>query len=225
MDKVIAQKIAQGQKISIEQVAREEWEMKFLKDLFDSTLGKKVYFKGGTALRLAYASPRSSEDLDFSITNKINKKEFENLIRQFAKNNPGIKISDLADKYNTHLAEYKITESYLPRNFTLKIEISKRKEKKYAYSLILLTSATTNLQILANIEKIEDILKEKIEALKSRNKARDLFDIWFISNKLKKPMPKILTKIDKQNIRSELKRFLPQNYQDLIIEFEKKYGK
>jgi predicted nucleotidyltransferase component of viral defense system len=225
MEQVIAQKIALTQKISLEQVAREEWEMKFLKDLFDSTIGKKVYFKGGTALRLAYASPRSSEDLDFSIIKKITKKEFEKLIKQFAKNNPEIKISDLAEKYNTLLAEYKITESYLPRNFTLKIEISKRKEKKYAYALTLLVSATTNLQILANIEKLEDILKEKIEAQKTRNKARDLFDIWFICNKLKKPMPKNLVKVGKQNIRFELKRFLPQNYQDLVIEFEKKYGR
>ena len=50
--------------ISRDQILREEAEMFFLDQLAKDKLGAKFIFYGGTALRLAYGSPRFSEDID-----------------------------------------------------------------------------------------------------------------------------------------------------------------
>lgn len=217
-----AEKLAQQFNIDIAQIVREEWEIKILDKIFNSSLKDKLYLKGGTALRLSYNSPRYSEDLDFDLVKKLDENEFKRLIEKIARD-LNIKISDLYSKFYTYLAEFKISEEFLPLNFSIKIEISKR-NKKYRYSPALLTSPTTNIQVLAFVEKIEDILKDKIETFKNRLKARDLFDIWFISQKLRQPIPENLPKIPKQDIKKELSRFLPQNYQSVVKELEELYG-
>lgn len=217
-----AEKLAQQFNIDISQIAREEWEIKILDKIFNSSLKDKLYLKGGTALRLGYNSPRYSEDLDFDLIKKTSEAEFQKTIKNISRQ-LNIKISDLHSKFYTHLAEFKIAEDFLPRNFSIKIEISKR-DKKYHYSPSLLTSPTTNLQVLAFVEKLEEILKDKIDTLKRRRKARDLFDIWFMAQKLRQPLPTKLPKIPKQDIRKELSRFLPRNYQPVIKELEQLYG-
>lgn len=225
MIKEEAEKLAGELKIDITQIVREQWEVKILKALFDSPLGNKICFKGGTALRLAYGSPRFSEDLDFTQIKKIKKNELNNFLKEITKKYPEISISDYQEKFYTILIEFKIKETYLPRKFSVKIEISKRRKKKISFSLLLLVSKTTNLQILARVENIEDIYKEKSIALKERKQSRDLFDLWYIAQKLKEPLPKNLPKIEKNKIKQELNKFLPADFRNLTLEFEKKYGR
>lgn len=225
MIKEQAEKLAIDAKIDISQIVREEWEMKILNILFDSEIGKKIYFQGGTALRLAYDSPRFSEDLDFTQIKKITNKELSDFLSKIKKTYPEISLSDFKDKFYTILIEFKIKENYLPRNFSIKIEISKREKIRYKYSLLLLTSKTTNIQVLANVENTEEIYNDKITALKSRGKARDLFDLWFISQKMKTPLAKNLPKISKKEIRSKLSKFLPRDYFKVIEMLEQNYGK
>ncbi|MEW6675721.1 MAG: nucleotidyl transferase AbiEii/AbiGii toxin family protein [Nitrospirota bacterium] len=64
MEREIAENQAKNLKTDVTQVVREFWETVILKGLFDSPEGKFLIFKGGTALRLVYGSPRFSEDLD-----------------------------------------------------------------------------------------------------------------------------------------------------------------
>src|SRR3989338_1462264 len=85
MDRETALKLSKEFKVHYLQLLREEWEMVILKRLFESALGKNLVFKGGTALRLAYNSPRFSEDLDFSILPRIEKsRSSENLGELYA---------------------------------------------------------------------------------------------------------------------------------------------
>jgi len=64
MEQLIAEQKARELKIDRVQVVREYWELIVLKGLYESTFGRYLIFKGGTALRLTYGSPRFSEDLD-----------------------------------------------------------------------------------------------------------------------------------------------------------------
>lgn len=217
-----AERWAKELKIDPTQVVREEWELKILKILFDSSLGQKVFFKGGTALRLAFGSPRFSEDLDLSAFRAVGEEEFKDCIGEISKISSQIKVSDFKSKFYTHLAEFKISENYLPKNFSIKVEISKRKTK-YRYSLRMLTSAVTNLQVLANVEELSDIYREKLAALASRKKGRDLFDIWYIAQKMKRLMPEKLVKISRREIRA-INKFLPLNLRQITRELEEKYG-
>ena len=65
MEQSIAEQKGRELKIDKTQVVREYWELIVLKGLYDSRFGRYLIFKGGTSLRLAYSSPRFSEDLDF----------------------------------------------------------------------------------------------------------------------------------------------------------------
>ena len=75
MNRQLAETLEKKLGIFQEQIVREEYEMIILKALSDSKLGKSFIFRGGTALRLAYGSPRFSVDLDFSIIGDIDKKK------------------------------------------------------------------------------------------------------------------------------------------------------
>ncbi|MBI5078935.1 nucleotidyl transferase AbiEii/AbiGii toxin family protein, partial [Candidatus Saganbacteria bacterium] len=111
--------------ISVEQVAREEWEMLILQELFASPVGNDIIFRGGTALRLCFSSPRFSDDLDFSELRAIPTDKFNGVIKAIDRKFPNITLSDLWSKRFTHLAEFKIREPWLPRPFKIKVEIRK----------------------------------------------------------------------------------------------------
>ena len=48
-------------------IVREYFQHIFLSELYKLPNAQKLLFKGGTALRIVYGSPRFSEDLDFSL--------------------------------------------------------------------------------------------------------------------------------------------------------------
>jgi len=47
-------------------IVREYFQHVFLGELYKLSNAEKLLFKGGTALRIVYGSPRFSEDLDFT---------------------------------------------------------------------------------------------------------------------------------------------------------------
>jgi len=55
-------------KIDEYSIFREYLQLLFLSYLYQEKKANKLFFKGGTALRLIFGSPRFSEDLDFSTT-------------------------------------------------------------------------------------------------------------------------------------------------------------
>lgn len=60
-------------------ILREYLQILILKELYRTEAGKRIFFTGGTYLRLIYNFRRFSEDLDFN-TNTIAKEEFKNLL-------------------------------------------------------------------------------------------------------------------------------------------------
>jgi len=223
MNQEEAGRLARELKIDITQVVREEWEVKLLALLFEQPLGNRLYFKGGTALRLVYGSPRFSEDLDFTATQPITQKMFTAFIESVAASYPQTRVSDLKAKFYTLLAEFKISESFLPSNFSMKIEVSTRRQR-YQPTLALVNSPTTNMQVLARVERLEDVYQEKQVALGSRRKPRDLFDLWYIAQQLRRPLPVDLPKLPRREIRQELLRYLPASFAPVVAQLEKTYG-
>ena len=76
MDQQLAEKLSRELRISPEQIAREEYELLILDKWMASRLGNALVLKGGTALRLAYGSPRFSDDLDFSLLTPVSESAF-----------------------------------------------------------------------------------------------------------------------------------------------------
>jgi len=214
MDKNLAEQFSKELKININQIAREYWEMLILKELTESPLGEKIIFIGGTALRLAYNSPRFSDDLDFYLKKKISFNDFKTIIKDIAKKY-NLEISDLQNKKFTFLAEFKIKEDFLSLPFSLKIEIRKKILKK-GFELRILNSPISNFNVLLFVLDLETIKKFKTLAFKNRKEPRDLFDLWFISQKLKEQFKKPKIKIDKKATKQILNKYLPVSYHKII---------
>src|SRR4030066_1603968 len=216
MEREIAENQAGDLKIDLTQVVREFWEIIILKGLFDSPEGKLLIFKGGTALRLVYGSPRFSEDLDFSLISDRLRGKIESLIKKIIFPYPELTITVLQGKYYTYLGEIKITQDYLPSPFRIKIEISKRRERAYKSDLALISSSLSTVQCLGRVATLKQLYKDKLICIKERAKPKDVFDLWYICQKLKKTNePKTIT-ISKKELTRDLRKYLPKDFWPVI---------
>lgn len=218
MEQSIIEKIALKRAISIDNVLREYYEYLFLKEIFDSKIGDKIVFKGGTALRIFYSSPRYSDDLDFSMISNFEFELFEVVIKKLEKKYINIKINDLWKKYNTFLFEFKIKEDWKNIPINLKIEISRRQKVNINDTeLKLIKNDDFNLEILGRVARLDFILKEKLKAIKDRDEPKDFFDIWYISQLLNKKID-LKTRIDKKRYKQVLNKYLPVKYRKILDE-------
>jgi predicted nucleotidyltransferase component of viral defense system len=220
MNKQLADNLQKSLNISQEQIVREEYEMIILKQLFESELGSFFVFKGGTALRLAYGSPRFSEDLDFSVLEDFPKSQLDRIIRGIASQNDAMEIIDLTQKYFTYFGLFRIKENFMNQAFSIKFEASIRPislKKDTDYKLLALSSKVTSLTVLSQVESLEQIEKEKktIDPLR----VRDVFDLWFIGQKLGNPASMDFNQWKTEEIRRDLFKFLPEKDKRLIEEW------
>ena len=125
MDTVLLRNLSSKLKIAPERIFREYWKLNVLKELSGEPWSSSVGFKGGTALRLAYGSPRFSDALDFSLLRVISVAKVFQWARGAAQK-LGLELSDEADKRNTCLVEFRVRSDALPQPVKLKIEVSKR---------------------------------------------------------------------------------------------------
>jgi predicted nucleotidyltransferase component of viral defense system len=216
MEQLIAQQKARELRIDISQVVREAWELILLKGLFDSPFGRDLIFKGGTALRLAHGSPRFSEDLDFSLSQDRLKGKFRGWVGKIIAPFPELALTDLEEKRYPYLAEIKATQEYLPFPFRIKIEISRREIKDYSRKLQLLGSPVSTIQVLGQVGILEQIYRDKVACLKDRAKPKDLFDLWYISQKLKIPYTPPPTNLKKKDLVRDLRKYLPKDFWPVV---------
>jgi len=223
MDKDFALNMAAQAGIDAQQVVREEAELIFLQGLFESAISDGLVFKGGTALRLIYASPRFSEDLDFSETRKITAPEFKKIITRIVKSDTRFSIKGLASKYYTHLAQIRIKEPWQEIAFSMKIEIAKVSPKRLdlSYTNSLAKSSLSNISVMVRAFTLEKILEDKFRCVEERKMPRDIFDIWFICQKTGKPFTLRNFGYPKGKIRQELRKFLPRAFYPAIEDLEK----
>lgn len=214
-------------------VAREYFQQLFLSRLYQEYGSERLLFKGGTALRLIWKSPRFSEDLDFNGVN-ISIQAIEALIEgALAKiEREGVRAEIIESKSTSggYLAIFQFeTSEYKSR---IQVEISLRKGKKALGTAALIQSELVMPYTLIHLQ--EDILTaEKIQACLSRGKARDFYDFYFI---LRSRMPfkeafiqdkqlkeKILKAVKSApfDFKRELKAFLPVNQHIIIKDFPK----
>lgn len=218
MNKELAKQLSKKLKISTPQIVREEYELIILKEIFSGNLADKVVFKGGTALRLAYDSPRFSDDLDFSVLKNIKEEDFIKVCEETSLDNPNIELVEALKKYNTLFALFKISDQSISTNFSIKIEISTREEslkKDRDYSLVLLKSSVSPVNMIANTVSLEKILKDKL--LIEPKRIRDIFDIWFVKQSLgDKDIKMDFSDFNKNEVKRELNKLLPVSYRGVV---------
>lgn len=132
-----------------------------------------LYFGGGTMLRLCHNLNRYSTDLDFWLNVPSESKHIYQLIRKALIDN--YKIIDAMNKRNILLFEIKS----LSVSRSLKIEIRKE-QKDFNWEYKIAFSRFTTKQVMVKALTLEQMMKNKFEALLSRKIIRDAFDIEFL---------------------------------------------
>lgn len=151
-----------------------------LDQLSNSPLGDYIVFKGGTALHYVLNSRRFSEDLNFSLLEPIadQQKYFDQIVSLCKKLGT---IKDQQMKHSTILVQVAFRWDDFPRAISVKIEISTREIlSKSKSELTVLNSVLDFPMISFIVEKKEILMADKITALLSRKKARDLYDLLFL---------------------------------------------
>jgi len=206
-------------KISRNQVLREEAEMDILLNFSQEKISSKLIFYGGTALRLAYNSPRFSEDIDLLVVKKTNFKEFSDFIESLITEQTNWRLKDVKNKRQTMFALVNIRDDKLKHPFSIKIEAHKPSKKvKIETELLLLKSPVSINEPLLLVPKIEELRKQKELALVGRKKGRDVFDLWYIAQVMREKfeLPENMPRYKKREFENELKVFLPRKYYPII---------
>ena len=180
--------------------------------------------KGGTALKIVYQSPRFSEDLDFTAAMPFHKTKtlIERTVAKAAQEIDGL---ELVESKPTSGGYFGIVRGPVgPWAIELLLQASTRQKALKGEPSVVTTSLAPAYSVFGLPEK--KIVEEKIDALLSRAKPRDFYDLYFI---LRKPMgerksiaarrPAILEKLaktDKKFLYSELKAFLPRSHWAII---------
>lgn len=217
MNKQLLENLQKNLGISQEQIIREEYEMIILKQLFESELGKSFVFKGGTALRLAYGSERFSEDLDFSVVENFDRGKLDSLLERVASQYETLELIETIQKKFTYFGLFRVREEFMAQAFSIKFEASIRPvslKKDKDYKLIALNSKVTNLTVLAQVVSLEYIEKEKRTIKPLR--VRDIYDLWFIAQKLGKPATIDFGDWSRIKVKQELHKFLPKKGRRLL---------
>jgi len=211
--------------VSVVEVAREEIEVFLLDELSKTNLSQSIVFKGGTALRLVYGSPRFSQDLDFSVIGKIDFSSFRKILNKIVKQRKELKIKDIYDKRETIFALIGVNLEFLKQSFSIKIELSKKKYqfKKSDYELRAISSPVSPLTPIIYVYSLARIFYEKKLALKMRGAPRDFFDCWWIGEKLGKKIDFPKPKIKRNQFVGEINQLLPSYLKNWASNFWKRY--
>ena len=151
----------------------------------------QLVFKGGTALQKVYGLNRASIDLDFTQRNDADLKE---LMQRIAESitlfgyKTEIKELETAGKTFILKIEGPLYSGNPVSLCSLRIEISQRESVLLKPNLKEVTPVYRDLRpYLVLVMNEAEILAEKVRAIMTRNKPRDVYDIHFLIRKDVKP--------------------------------------
>lgn len=228
--------VIQNQTVDIN-IVREYFQHLFLSQLYKLENSGSLLFKGGTALRIIYGSPRFSEDLDFSIFHvaKHEQKKFEDdlfiaVLSEILKE--GVKV-ELGPKPGRTIEGYYGDATFEIPDYQpvpVSISISSRNGRDIRGEVDSIANDFIPTYNVFHLPQ-EELVEEKIfDALIKRKKPRDFYDLYFIMRKgLLTPDQKkrlnglrneILQAAKEVNFVDELSEFLPHGQHDIIRDFK-----
>ena len=227
-------------KINDSVITREYVQLTFLKELYEEKYSEHIFFKGGTAIRLILGGSRFSEDLDFTVGGKP--ENFDIFITKFFKKLN--KLYGFSFKKRKTIAGERYLLTALSNISDYKIfvnlDFSFRERVLTPAKAIIKTVYPITFTSFVNYISKEEILAEKIRAIMTRNKGRDVYDLWFLlsqnvpiredllKEKLKYygiknvNMDQLVTKITKLNKEKfilDLRPFVPTNEREKLGDF------
>lgn len=234
-------KLADKFRIDQYTILREYLQLLFLRYFYEQKESQKVYFKGGTAVHFLCDSFRFSEDLDFTSLLPVPnlRKLLSRVMQQLENEVAGLNLVNLGIK--EHALTEIIKYSYgLKHPLTVRLEFSLReKPLTHRVSPIETPFPIAVYPLVVHMDQ-EELMAEKVRALLTRHKGRDLFDFWFlltkgiklredyIQNKMHwykmkydfSELVSALKKFREDSLENDLRKFLPKNYRLFIKELK-----
>jgi len=209
-------------------VVREYMQHLCLSNLYKYKEAGNLLFKGGTALRVIYHSPRFSEDLDFTGRFYHYRDVEELLLKALVEVERTGVIMKLKEAKSTTGGYLGMIEYSLYDNTgTICFEISLRKPKKDRSEVVTIPNDFTISYSIVQLP-VRNLVSEKIQALIARAKPRDYYDLYFMlrHNLLGKLINKskfavILNRLEQEKIdfRKELSHLLPISHHIILKNF------
>ncbi len=177
----------------------------------------ELVFKGGTCLYKFHRLDRFSEDLDFSATAKISVDNIMGrVVSDFKKFGISAKLHKKREPHNPILVNLRLegplfsgaSISYAKIGIDINLLSSVLLEAEtLSYSPIYQEVPTINVLCM----KQEEIFAEKVRALMTRQRARDLFDLHFlIKNKIYAEKYIIKKKMEYYNMDFDINKLIPR---------------
>lgn len=161
-------------------IFREYIQLLFLESLYQHRQSNSIIFKGGTAIHLIYKAPRFSEDLDFNVITSL--QQFTVIIKSvFANLSRSYEITFKARKTITG-KRYLLTASPMViKNSTyVNLDFSFREPTLTNEKTIITTNFPFIPNSLVHHMDRDEIVAEKIRAILTRRKGRDIYDLWYL---------------------------------------------
>lgn len=188
-----------------------------------SKFGDTLIFKGGTALYKFYNLNRFSEDLDFTQnTRRINLEKIGNTVL-YTLSLIGIQgIIDEQHRYKNEInlrflfrgPLYDGSKASMTR---ITLNISARERPQYVQKSLLFPEYRDIPSFELYILEGKEILAEKIRAIMTREKPRDVYDLWFL---LQRGIP-----VDENLVQKKLKIYKIQfERQEFFRQVQRKHG-
>lgn len=184
------------------------------------SISTELCFKGGTALQKVYNLGRFSEDLDFTADSASQKDpaELDQKITAIIERINDFYRTAYSKTTNQSSLSYKLKiEGPLyskPQSIqTIPIEISFREALSLNPEAVPVSPIYRDISnYVVNIMNMEEILAEKVMAIMTREKARDLYDIYFLLSKRTKFNPKLADKkLAYYNLKYDKNAFLKRS--------------
>lgn len=175
--------LAKKYKINNTVILREYYQISFLNELYKQKFSQSIFFKGGTAIHLLFGGERFSEDLDFTVEESI--EEFTLFFIDFLKKLEQLFGWTFKDRNELTGKTYLMTiiETQINFKIFIKLDFSFREKVLSPSKSILKTDYPILFSHFIYNLSIEEILAEKIRAILTRSKGRDIYDLWFLLNK------------------------------------------
>ena len=170
--------------------------------LFNLTDFRRILvFKGGTALYKFYNLNRFSEDLDFDIAGKQFNLDalIKRIVRGFELTGMQRTLSETKEYHNEINIKFTVRgplydgSKYSMSRVTL--NLSKRERPTMMGTKLLIASYTEIPSFEVTVLDAQEIAAEKVRCIMTREKPRDVYDLWFLS---KRKIPIDLSLIDKK---------------------------
>lgn len=216
-------------------VVREYLQHLFLSALYRLEGAERLLFKGGTALRIVFGSPRFSEDLDFSLTGVSERQRvgfvetlFTETLSTIERSGAEVRLGKPQPTTGGYFGDARF-QLYDYPEVAVAINVSTRKGRRGTGEVASVAGDFVPSYTLIHLP-VSEMVEEKIfGALLDRKKPRDFYDLYFLLRKglvtveqkrrLHALQGSVVTDAKGIDFREELAEFLPLEQQRIIKDF------